>query len=76
MGLICFIAMILLVGYKMIKNKERDYGNIISITILIFLLVGQMDYYNEKYLQFILWVLAYNIDVFKINNKKSEESGI
>lgn len=62
---ITFVVLLIVIGKKMMKNKGLLEANAVTIGILSFFLVSQMDYYNEQYLFFLLYVLAYNIDLFK-----------
>lgn len=61
---IIFIILLFVIGRKMMKNKYTLDANVVTIGLLAFLCVAQMDYYNEQYLFFLLYVLAYNIDLF------------
>ena len=64
---IIFVVLLITIGRKMMKNKDSLEANVVTIGLLAFLCVAQMDYYNEQYLFFLLYVLAYNIDLFNKN---------
>lgn len=62
---IIFVALLIIIGKKMMKNRKILEANVLTIGLLAFLGVSQMDYYNEQYLFFLLYVLAYNVEIFK-----------
>lgn len=64
---IIFVLLLITIGRKMMKNKGSLEANVVTIGLLAFLCVAQMDYYNEQYLFFLLYILAYNIDLFNKN---------
>lgn len=58
-----FIAIIIVLGNKMMRKKSTLEANVLTIGLFLFFCVAQMDYYNEQYLFFLLYVLSYNIDI-------------
>ena len=62
---VIFVILLVVIGQKMMKNRNIIQSNVLTIGLFAFFIVSQMDYYNEQYLLFLLYVLAYNIDVFK-----------
>ena len=62
---IIFVILLITIGKKMMENAKSLQANILTIGLFAFLVVSQMDYYNEQYLFFLLYVLAYNIEIFR-----------
>ena len=82
---IIFVALLIVIGKNMMRNKNILQANVVTVGLLAFFIVAQMDYYNEQYLFFLLYVLAYNIEIFKdkkvieklrIKEKNKKEVGI
>ncbi|MBQ7096322.1 MAG: O-antigen ligase family protein [Clostridia bacterium] len=63
--------MLILACKKTFKARKTLFGNILAIGFLAFLLMAQMDYYNDQYLPFLLFILADHTDLFIFDSKKA-----
>ena len=71
-----FIAMLALVAKKQKKAYNTVFSNIIAIGFLMFLCASQMDYYNDQYLPFLLFILAYHTKLFLPQTKPLERDAL
>lgn len=67
-----FIVLLMSIYKKMMKYKSLIIANVLTIGLFGFFCISQMDYYNEQYLLFILYMFAYHIDILKGGEKKNE----
>lgn len=68
-GILIFGLMLFLACKKSYKARDTLFGNIMAMGFLAFLLMAQMDYYNDLYLPFLLFVLADHTDLFLKDSK-------
>ena len=52
---------------KLMENKDNKIGQILNITLFLILLSSQMDYYNDQYLIFVVYVFINEIKKVKIS---------
>ncbi len=71
LGGIFYALMLLFASKESFKARRIPFGNILAIGFFAFLAMAQMDYYNDQYLPFLLFILAEHTDLFLFNFKKA-----
>ena len=70
-ALLLAVLLLLTACQKTFKARRFLFGNIIAVGFLAFLGMAQMDYYNDQYLPFLLFILAEHTDLFIFDYKKA-----
>lgn len=71
LGCLIYGAMLILACKKTFKARKHLFGNVIAIGFFAFLIMGQMDYYNDQFLPFLLFILADQTDLFIFDRPKA-----